>query len=90
MQDQMRNGEEEITRRPSQNQQLRPDGHKVCERVAHALHQALLSAHYVRMNSNKRRKCFGGETETEKEERRGTDVQEAVNSALYGSWLLRA
>ena len=60
----MRNGEERTTRRPSKNQQVRPDGLKECGRVAHALHHVLLTAHYVRMHSNKRRKCVGGETET--------------------------
>ena len=44
MQDQLRNGEEKTTRRPSQNQQLRPDGHKVCERVARVAPRSVVCA----------------------------------------------
>ena len=64
MQDQLRNGEEKTTRRPSQNQQLRPDGHKVCERVARVAPRSVVCA-LCTENTKKRRKCFGGETETE-------------------------
>ena len=98
MQNEMHKGEENHPGRPIQNQQWRPDGQGMlesCSRVAPRFTDCTL----CRMNSKKRRKWFGGKTETEsgveigeerKAEGRGRgcavevmDGQEAVEGVRY-------